>query len=198
MGLDYSYEIFIPTRNVARALTQLAELAPRDGDTAPLEITLPGGEHLAVPFTSSFKSGPADASAGGMLDLETMLMFGADAAVREYRAVPDESHLDELGRVAIGYIYLTVRFAPAWHPQFASLEFTAATSSMSRLFERSGSVRKAFTDLTAASGGVCCLFDRETRVFDICWLDGTSVQETVPGPRFARFRDLVAAWPEQI
>lgn len=29
MGLDYSYEIFMPPRNVARALTQLAELAPK-------------------------------------------------------------------------------------------------------------------------------------------------------------------------
>ncbi len=29
MGLDYSYEIFMPSRNVARALTRLAELTPR-------------------------------------------------------------------------------------------------------------------------------------------------------------------------
>lgn len=196
MGLDYSYEIFMPPRNVARALIQLTELSSPGHCAPPLRITLPGGEHLTVPFTSNFKSDPVDVSAGGPLELDTVIMFGVDDAVREFHYAPD-AEPDELGRVAVGIIYLTVRFSPAWHPRFASLQFTAAISDMSRMFERSGSIRKTFTDLTAASGGVCCLLDRETDVFEICWLNGEPVRDTVPGPRFRRFHNLVASWPDE-
>ncbi|MFI5985274.1 hypothetical protein ACIBEA_31010 [Streptomyces sp. NPDC051555] len=96
----------------------------------------------------------------------------------------------------IGYVHLTVRFAPALHPHHASLEFSAATSRMSRLFEHSVSIRAAFAGLTAASGGVCCLLDTERHTFRMCWLHGEAIDETVPGPRFADFRDLVATWPD--
>ncbi|MET9348376.1 hypothetical protein [Streptomyces termitum] len=196
MGLDYSYEIFTSPRNVAKALRRLAELAPQDRDTPPLPVTLPGGEQVTVPFTSHFKSEPVDCSAGGTLDLDTSLVIDADDVMRE-SFLQDLGGIDERGRVRVGYIYLTVRFSPAWHPDFASLQFTAATSRMSRMFERSASVRKVFTDLTAATGGVCCLLDTETETFDICWLNGETVEgETVPGTGFPRFGDLVAAWRE--
>lgn len=197
MGLDYSYEIFVPPRNVARALTRLAELAPRGSDTPPLQVTLPGGERLTLPFTSRFKSDPVDASSSGMLELDTSIMFGVDDAIRVFHHMPDIEP-DELGRVEVGYIYLTVRFSPAWHPQFASLQFTAATSRMSRMFEESASIRTVFTELTAASGGACCLLDTETAVFEVCWLNGAPVRETVPGPRFARFHNLVSAWSDEV
>jgi hypothetical protein len=50
-----------------------------------------------------------------------------------------------------------------------------------------------FTDLTAATGGVCCLLDTETDIFDICWLNG----ETVSGetrPRGRSWTITAAAW----
>ncbi|MFC8722049.1 hypothetical protein [Kitasatospora sp. NPDC057198] len=197
MGLDYSYEIFLPPENVARALTGLAELAPRDHTPPPLPVTLPGGERLLLPFTSRFKSEPVDCSAGGPLALDTSIMIGVDDAVRELhlRHTGRPDRIDGSGRAPVGYVYLTVRFSPVWHPDFASLQFTAATSEMSRMFERSASVRKVFTDLTAASGGACCLLDTEDDTFEICWLNGAPVSdETVPGRRFPRFHDLVAAW----
>ncbi|WP_037684352.1 hypothetical protein [Streptomyces griseus] len=196
MGLDYSYEIFMPPRNVARALTRLAELAPQGRHMPPLPITLPSGEQLIVPFTSRFKSEPVDCSAGGTLELDTSVMIGVDEAVREFH-LRDSDRVDEQGRVSVGYIYLTVTFSPTQHPNFASLQFMAATSGMSRMFMQSATVRQVFTDLTAATGGVCCLLDTETYVFDICWLNGETVSdETVPGARFPRFHDLVAAWRE--
>lgn len=123
-------------------------------------------------------------------------MVGVDDAVREFFDVQD-SELDELGRTAIGYVYLTVRFAPALHPRYASLQFTAATSGMSRMFERSASTRAVFTGLAAASGGVCCVLDTESDILTICWLNGQPMNDTVPGPRFASHRDLVATWPGQ-
>ncbi|MDX2676415.1 hypothetical protein [Streptomyces soliscabiei] len=196
MGLDYSYEIFTPAQNVADALFQLAELAPRTRRVPPLTLTLPGGDQVVVPFTSNFKSEPVDCSTRSVLELDTSLMVGVDDAVREFFAVED-SEFDELGRIAIGYVYLTVRFAPVLHPRYASLQFTAATSGMSRMFERSASIRAVFTGLTAAIGGVCCVLDTESDVLTICWLNGQSMNDTVPGPRFASDRDLVATWPDQ-
>lgn len=110
MGLDYSYEIFMPSWNVARALTRLAELAPRGRKTPPLPVTLPGGEQLLVPFTSKFKSEPVDCSSGGSLELDTSIVVGVDDAVREF-FLRDSDRVDEQGRVSVGYIYLTIRFS---------------------------------------------------------------------------------------
>ncbi|MFF9194913.1 hypothetical protein ACF09L_06885 [Streptomyces sp. NPDC014779] len=198
MGLDYSYEIFTPPRNVGRALTRLAELAPQGHNTPPLPVTLPGGEQVIVPFTSNFKSEPVDCSAGGRLQLDTVIAVGVDDAVREF-FLRDSDRVDEQGRVSVGYVYLTVTFSGSRHPNFASLNFMAATTGMSRMFEQSASVRKLFTDLTATTGGVCCLLDTETRVFDLCWLNGEALSgETVPGIRFPDFEDLVAAWRDPV
>ncbi|MEV0774799.1 hypothetical protein [Streptomyces sp. NPDC050428] len=194
MGLDYGYEIFVPAQNVDRALVALTELAPRTRQVQPLVVTMPGGAQLSVPFTSNFKSEPVDCSASSTLELDTSIMFGVDDAVCEY-VQGRGLELDELGRVEIGYIYLRVRFASELHPGYAALEFTAATSGMSRLFERSAAVRAVFTGLTAASGGVCCLLDTESDTFHICWLNGQPIQDTLPGPRFPAYRDLVATWP---
>ncbi|WP_371102607.1 hypothetical protein [Streptomyces sp. PU_AKi4] len=185
----------MPARNVTRTLLELTERAPSAHRVPPLTVTLPDGDRIVVPFTSCFKSEPVDCSTADSLSLDTSIMFGVDEAVREYHDGDVEP--DELGRVQIGYICLTVRFAPERHPRFALLDFTAATSGMSRLFERSASVRTVFTDLTAAGGGVCCLLDTESDTFRICRLNGQPVQDTVPGPRFADYRSLVESWPER-
>ncbi|MDX2646763.1 hypothetical protein PV341_24970 [Streptomyces sp. PA03-1a] len=195
MGLDYTYEIVLPGRNVAAALAELVQLAPPASQVPPLTVTLPGGEGIVVPFTSHFRSEPVDCSGSGTLGLDTSIMFGVDDAVRAFLEDRDPEP-DALGRVPIGYVYLTVRFAPALHPHYATLEFTAATTRMSLMFERSASVRSVFTGLTAAAGGVCCLLDTETGIHRMDWLNGRPVRETVPGPRFADYRALVAAWPD--
>ncbi|MEU1520453.1 hypothetical protein ABZ490_51605 [Streptomyces sp. NPDC005811] len=196
MGFDYSYEIFIPARNVARALTELAELAPTTGRQPTIPVTLPGGDQVVLPFTSHFKSEPVDCSTSRTLDLDTTIVFGVDDAVREFLGTHHREP-DERGRVAIGYIYLTVRFATRWHPDYASLDFTAATTGMSLAFERSASIRAVFNGLTAASGGVCCVLDTERATRQICWLNGEPMQEAVPGSLFAGYYDLAASWPAQ-
>ncbi|WP_392675061.1 hypothetical protein [Streptomyces sp. LN785] len=196
MGLTYGYDIYLPPRNVARALTDLAELAPPPRGKPSLELTLPGGDQLVLPFTSDFKSEPVDCSTSGTLELDTSIMFDVDDAVREY----GETHgrdTEEDGRLQIGYVYLTIRFESFLHPRYASLEFWAATSAMSRMFARSARVREVFTGLTAASGGVCCLFDTgDGGPEQVCWLNGETTQELVSGPRFPDRRTLVATWPD--
>ncbi|WP_328668829.1 hypothetical protein [Streptomyces sp. NBC_00328] len=91
MGLDYSYEIFVPAQNIAGALVELAELAPRPHRAPPLTLTMPGGDQVVVPFTSNFKSEPVDCSTSSTLELDTSIMFGVDNAVREFFEVRSDA-----------------------------------------------------------------------------------------------------------
>ncbi|MFF3849788.1 hypothetical protein [Streptomyces sp. NPDC002328] len=196
MGLTYSYDIYLRPRNVARTLAHLAELAPPPRKVPPLELRLPGGEQLVLPFTSHFKSDPVDCSADSTLELDTSIMCDVDDALREYAKTngPDP---EADGRIQIGYIYLTIRFRSSLHPHYASMRFWAATSEMSRMFARSVHVRDAFTGLTAAGGGVCCLFDiGDGGPEQVCWLNGETTNEMISGPRFPDRRALVATWPD--
>ncbi|MGW6922005.1 hypothetical protein ACWGA9_12100 [Streptomyces sp. NPDC054950] len=196
MGLTYGYDIYLRPRNIARALANLAELAPPSRGVPPLELTLPGGERLVLPFTSHFKSEPVDCSTSSTLGLDTSIMFDVDDVLREYAETGGpEPEAD--GRIQIGYVYLTIRFQSFLHPRYASMEFWAATSGMSRLFARSVRVREVFTGLSAASGGVCCLFDTgDGGPEQVCWLNGETTQEMISGPRFPDRRALVATWPD--
>ncbi|MEV7323838.1 hypothetical protein [Streptomyces sp. NPDC093970] len=68
---------------------------------------------------------------------------------------------------------------------------------MSRLFARSANIRKVFTGLAAASGGVCCLFDSgDGGPEQACWLNVLPAQEMVSGHRFPDRRALVETWPD--
>ncbi|WP_367133985.1 MULTISPECIES: hypothetical protein [Streptomyces] len=184
MGLIYSYEIYLRPRDVARVLANLAALAPPARAVPPLEITLPGGDRLALPFTSHFKSEPVDCSTSSTLELDMSLMFDADDALREY-AQTNGLELQAGGRIQIGYIYAAIRFESFLDPGYTLVECWAATSEMSRLFARSTNIRKAFTELTADSGGVCCLFDTgDGAPEQVCWLNGEPFQGIVSGPRF--------------
>ncbi|MDR2997540.1 MAG: hypothetical protein LBU78_05430, partial [Microbacterium sp.] len=64
------------------------------------------------------------------------------------------------GRVRIGYVYLAAYVPSPAHPRYALLNFWAATSRMSRLFEQSAEIRRTFIGLAEAAGGVCCALDR--------------------------------------
>lgn len=196
MGLIYSYTIYLRSRNVAKALTNLADLAPPAPRVQPLKLTLPGGEQLVLPFTSNFKSESVDGSTSSTFELDTSIMFDVDDALRAY-AEEGGPEPEADGRIRIGYIYATIRFESFPHPGYASVECWAATSGMSRLFARSTNIRKVFTELAAASGGVCCLFDTgDGGPEQVCWLNGETTQEMVPGPSFPDRQALVATWPD--
>ncbi|MFF8742425.1 hypothetical protein [Streptomyces californicus] len=196
MGLIYGYDIYVRPRKVAGVLVRLSELAPPARTVPPLEITLPGSDRVVLPFTSNFASDPVDCSASSTLELDMSLMFEADEALCEYTRTGGPGQ-DAAGRIPIGYVYATIRFASLLHPGYASVECWAATSAMSRLFARSANIRQVFTDLTADSGGVCCLFDTgDGAPEQVCWLNGEPTRETVPGPRFPDQGALVATWPD--
>ncbi|MEV5362942.1 hypothetical protein AB0L12_09200 [Streptomyces cellulosae] len=158
MGLTYSYDIYLRPENVARALKEATKPAPPERRVPPLTVTLPGGEQVVLPFTCGFRSEPVDCAGRDRVSLETSLMFSADEAVRAYA---EEGGLSvEDGRVQIGYVYLDMSFPALGDPRYVCLDFWAATSRMSRLFEDSAAIGKVFTDLAEASGAVGCLFDK--------------------------------------
>ncbi|MFD8493318.1 hypothetical protein [Amycolatopsis sp. NPDC059657] len=194
MGLDYSYEIYLPPQNIGTALVAYSALAPPRDTPRPLELLLPGGERLDVPFTSRFKSDPVDRSEGGEFELDTTVMIGMDDHVRDFFDDGCHREYDEHGRLPLGYVYLSVDFASGLHPLYASMRFTAATTGMSLLFERSAAIRSLFTGLTAAVGGVCCLLDNETHVYELYSLNGEEITDSVPGSRFLDRNELAAAW----
>ncbi|MFK0279727.1 hypothetical protein ACIQVL_04520 [Streptomyces sp. NPDC090499] len=182
MGLVHGYDIYLRPRNVARALAGLAELAPPGRAVPPLEVGLPGGDRLVLPFTSRSRSEPVDCATSDTLELDLSLMFDADDTLRDY-AQRNGLVLGADGRVRIGYVYATIRFESLLDPDYASVECWAATSEMSRLFARSAGIRKVFTDLAADSGGVCCLFDTDDGAPEqVCWLKGESAEETFIPP----------------
>ncbi|MFC8402625.1 hypothetical protein ACFUG9_03235 [Streptomyces griseoincarnatus] len=157
MGLTYSYGIYLRPENAARALNKVAQLAPPERRVPPLAVTLPGGERVVLPFTSGFESEPVDCTGKDRVTLDTSLMFPADEAVRAYAeagGLPVED-----GRVRIGCVYLDMYFPSLLDPRYVCLDFWAATSRMSRLFEDSVAIREVLTDLAEAAGAVCCLFD---------------------------------------
>ncbi|MGW2278786.1 hypothetical protein [Streptomyces sp. NPDC001770] len=161
----------------------------------PLDVTLPGGGRPVLPFTSAFTSDPVDASTRDTVEFDTSLMVELDDALREYAGTYGLEPAAD-GRVRIGYVHVTVRFESLLHPGYASVECWAAPSGMSRLFARSANVRKVFTGLAAASGGVCCPFDTGAGGPEqVCRLNGEATQEMVFGPRSPDREALVATWP---
>ncbi|WP_432103028.1 hypothetical protein [Streptomyces sp. bgisy091] len=199
MGLTYSYAAYLRPRRVVRLLDQLAGLAPPEYGTSRTEILLPGGDRLTVPFRSEAAPGaPVDASDGSPFELHTSLMFEPDDALTEYaRDYGPAPEAD--GRVQIGYIYASVRFSSDLHPGYAEVDCWAATSGMSRLFARSPVIRRTFTTVTAAAGGVCCLFDTgDGAPAQVCWMADEAVRGTVPDPWFPDRDALVAGWPDPV
>jgi hypothetical protein len=192
MGHDYSYTIFVPAGNVSRALAALGAVAVAAREPVSLPVTLPGGERITVPFTSRFSSDPVDCSGGENLGLDVVMLIDLDLDddyARDYF-----EHDDAQAR--LGYLYLTVTFASGTRAGYASLDFRAATTSMSMLMDHSPSVEAAFVALAVASGGVCCWLEREWEWREVRWLNGEQCRDSIPGSRFATELEVGATWPD--
>jgi hypothetical protein len=181
MGLNYSYDLYLERTQMWDALQSVASLAE---GTDLIDIILPDGARLTLPFSSSYdadgrfrdwseKAQPLFVTeATPSLSFNTSLFFAPDQALeeyvvgwKEYFQDGTEPPRDEHGRIAIGYVYLTIDLNPDGQrnhrPELVRFSFSAATSDMSRLFERSGSVREAFVELLRSHGGLCGVFDDE-------------------------------------
>lgn len=166
MGIDYGYDLYLPTHAVGRALRAAARIA-REGD-GPVEVVVPGGERITLPFGGE----PADDI--DHWSLHTCLYFPVgDEAIRTWaeaeRRAGRQERPDAQGRIWVGSVYLYFWRDCGLRPGYSQLDFTAATTSMSRLFEQSASIRAAFTELAESAGAVCLVLDREGDGDEVCW-----------------------------
>jgi len=182
VGIDYGYDLYLPTHAVGQALRAVASIA-REG-IGSVNVVVPGGERLTLPFRGE----PADDVDHWSLD--TCLYFPVgDEAIRAWaeaeRSEGRQEHPDARGRIWVGSVYLSFWRNCGLRPGYSRLDFTAATTSMSRLFEQSASIRAAFTGLAESAGAVCLVLDREGDGDEVCW--------PVRGGDLAA---LAARWPE--
>ena len=161
MGLDYSINLYFPAKQLGSVLRALSQMAPSASGSG-MVIHRPRQEEVVVPFTSRWKNEPvALLEAGGEIELETVLRFATDEAIRQAWTHKPIVVIDGREYAEIGYIYLTIRLGCL----YSEFSFTAATSGMSRLFVSSASIRGRFQELLAECGGVASWLDQETFEF---------------------------------
>ncbi|WP_326550978.1 hypothetical protein [Micromonospora sp. NBC_01813] len=182
MGIDYGYDLYLPTCAVGRALRAVASIA-RHG-IGSVDVVVPGGQRLTLPFRGE----PTDDVDHWSLD--TCLFFPVgDEAIRAWAEVEQragrQKHPDAQGRIWVGSVYLSFWRHCGLRPDYSRLDFTAATTSMSRLFEQSASIRDTFTGLAESVGAACLMLDREGDGDEICW--------PASGDNLAAF---AGSWPE--
>ena len=169
VGIDYGYDLYLPTRAVGRALRAVAAIA-REG-IGRVDVVVPGGERMTLPFRGE----PADDLDHWSLD--TVLFFPVgDEVIRAWaeaeRREGRQEHPDAQGRIWVGSVYLSFWRDCGLRSGYSRLDFTAATTSMSRLFEQSASIRGAFTGLAQSVGAACLVLDREGDGDEVCWPAG--------------------------
>lgn len=194
MGLDYSFVVCIKREQLSSALQAVAKFA-HVSSNEQIDVYLPEGK-LTLPFTSRFKTVPVIVHPSlKELQLDTSLLFPIqdkaienDVLEREqaFRRREDSQDWsaprDEQGRVAIGYIYLYVNLQPrTQQSEFVVLDFMAATTSMSILFDKSASIRETFVDLARTLNASYALLNRENDGV-VLWLHGHQVEEVIDNP----------------
>ena len=161
MGLDYSFDLYVARAALRPLLKTVAAHAEPHGDKHTV-VMFDDGDTLTMPFTSPsnatlFTSGQTIMASPPGLKLNTSIRFQADEYLLAYRA-EEAVHGSQ---VSIGIIYLTTWDRPNLLPGCVSVSFTAATTSMSRLFVVSPSVRGFFIDLARHVGAYLCVLDVE-------------------------------------
>jgi hypothetical protein len=152
MGIDYEIQISLPAVKLRQAIVAISEFSGELGEVST--IRFPDGQTLAVPFTSDFKPARLHVTTERKIDLDTSMLFPVtDEAIKKYADESDPRMRIPSSatgaRLRVGYIYLSVELGR----QYALLSFRAATSGMSRLFEKSSSIWRRFHDLSNVFSG---------------------------------------------
>jgi hypothetical protein len=181
MGLDYSYLLYFKREHLWDALQGVAAFAQPLGPDTPFRFP-DGDRYLPLQiWTSNVYEYSHD---DPRFSFATSLYFEEEDLIVEYvrelgnedqyRAPPDP---DGLKQYSIGFIYLDVyndlsKFSSSFTERdIVLLDFQAASTSMSLLFEESPSIRRRFRQLLAAHGGIGGLFDNEYEGH-VFWWDG--------------------------
>ncbi|WP_214411012.1 hypothetical protein [Sphaerisporangium fuscum] len=95
-------------------------------------------------------------------------------------------------RYEVGYIYLTVHEASWLRPDHLELCFMAATSTMSRLFRNSMSIRDFFATLAIRNSGLLCVLDVEDDGKIVVSAGNRRLFEPLDGTRWTSISDLLS------
>jgi hypothetical protein len=194
VGLDYRYLLFFERDACFDVLVRLAEMAVLGNDDDPTTLALPD-RTVTLPFSGWLHAGPrlTPDDPRPTWDFRTFLCFEPDEEIEDYlerlssqwgeEAAAQHQH-EELGRPAIGYIYLSVhRDMTEWPSgtgdDLVLFEFGTTGSRMSALFFASESIRRTFTGLLESCRGVYGLFDMENRA-ELFWLRGVEQSVQLP------------------
>jgi hypothetical protein len=163
MGLDYAYEMIVARPAVHPLLRAFAaHLAPADGRRLLAAIDAGECEVMRHIARQDYEQSFADTGRGGG-DVCFSFHFLPDAELTEY---DKDSRMARVpARVPVGCVWTSVRCGK----RFAVVRATAATTGMSRLFERSQSVRSTFMHIGQVGGALLVLFDDEQGDFGCVW-----------------------------
>ena len=159
MGLDYAYELIAARESADRLVRALRDRLVAE-DRARLLATLQSGLAGAVDHVERdvferqlFQQGAKELCLSFLFpEDEPLALFANDLAPVD-------------GRVQVGCVWTTIECGS----EYVLLRATAATSSMSLLFERSRSVRSTFCEAGRTGGALLVLFDDEREDFAAVW-----------------------------
>ena len=192
MGLDYSYLLYFKREHLWDALHGVAGIA--EPHQPPIKIYFPDHK-LPVPLKVwNYEEGSIHHD-DPEFNFDTVLFFEEDDAIEDYlllldrdgkynyRSPPGE---DEVPRVRIGYIYLTIysdlsQRYPHRKPadDLVLFDFGTTGTRMSMLFYYSTSIRKTFVKLMESHQGVCGMFNKEDGGGELFWFQGHKMSEDI-------------------
>jgi hypothetical protein len=168
MGLNYSYLLYFKQKHLWDALTGLVKISDPI-NPPPTTIHFPDHDLILPIATNYFEENelPYDKS-------EIKLLFDEDEVILDYlssiyndwihRSPPRD---EEIEKVAIGFIYLTVYTGLSKHFAFKKptdlvlFRFETIGTRISFLFSESESIRRKLTELLENYDGVSGIFNRE-------------------------------------
>jgi len=186
MGLDYSFVLYFKRQDPWCLLEGVARFA--DHDLKEQTAILYPGEIMRLPFeawagTEKKLPIPHDDDSDEW-DFMTSLYFDLDEPLRDYADRHGMEDACKNGKIAIGYIYLTVYndwqgYGESYDPSLIRLQFMSAGTTMSILFAESLSMRRAFIRYLRDYQGVYGLIDREMDAV-LFWLRGEEMEAVIP------------------
>lgn len=187
MGIDYSYQVYVHQRNAGRFLAEVAGLCDSTEGGWTTVVLVDGGS-VALPGTCDFKAGRTVEWAEVVGDdpprFDLSPFFPEDDPLREYGATHGttvRTWRDGTTRFAVAYTYLVVFDGSSLLPAHCVFDFTPATSSQSRLFLSSPSIRTTFSALAQSVAAPLCLLDVEESHKIVVTANNHHVSTRVPG-----------------
>lgn len=154
MGIRYSYELIAERRSADRLVRAIGDHVEPDGKAWLSEFLRLGIGQVKDGVRTDDLERRLFALGGD--DVCLSFLFAEDEELAEYASESQVPPVD--GRFPVGCVWTSIDFGG----EYVLVQATAATSGMSRLFERSASVRETFTEAGQSGGALLVSFDDES------------------------------------